>query len=61
MEGFSEAFCFWRQHIEPSQELLKDIESEHHYYAASRALGFAVLAVLITGMVVWIIGAIHGA
>ena len=51
VEGFSETFCFWRAHIEPSEELLNDIKSEHHYYVFGRVIGFIALAgfgVLIT-------------
>jgi hypothetical protein len=43
VEGFSESFCFWRAHIEPSEELLNDIRSEHHYYVFGRVLGFISL------------------
>jgi len=42
-EGFSETFCFWRANYEPSKELLKDLQSEHHYYAFGRVLGFISL------------------
>jgi len=43
VEGFSESFCFWRAHYEPSEELLKALKSEHHYYVFGRVLGFISL------------------
>jgi len=43
VEGFCETFCFWRANYEPSKELLKDLKSEHHYYATGRAVGFLSL------------------
>jgi len=43
VEGFCETFCFWRANYEPSKELLKDLQSEHHYYAVGRVLGFISL------------------
>ena len=46
VEGFSESFCFWRARIEPSEELLNDIKSEHHYYVFGRVIGFILLVVL---------------
>jgi len=44
VEGFSETFCFWKSRYEPSEELLKDLRAEHHYYQAGRVLGFIALA-----------------
>jgi len=61
VEGFSEGFCIFKDSVyTPDTERLADLQAEHHYYAAGYALGFASLIVLLTGMVVWIIGAIHG-
>ena len=57
VEGFADGFCFnktvpyW-----PNSELLKDLQGEHHYYNAGRALGLASLIVLMSGMTVWVIG-----
>lgn len=45
VEGFSESFCFWRAHHEPSPELLKELQAEHHYYAVGRVVGFILLVV----------------
>jgi len=50
VEGFSESFCFWRAHHEPSEELLEALKSEHHYYAFGRVVGFILLVVF--GMLV---------
>jgi hypothetical protein len=51
VEGFSESFCFWRQHIEPSEELLNDIKNEHHYYTFGRVLGFICLVIFGVGLI----------
>jgi hypothetical protein len=64
VEGFSEGFCIVRKsRYEPydqeEENLLKDLRTEHHYYAAGRVLGLATFIVLATGMIVWIIGAIR--
>ena len=55
VEGFADGFIFFRNiPYWPSDTLLKDLQSEHHYYNAGRALGFASFIMLIAGMVVWI-------
>ena len=54
VEGFSEAFCFWRPHYEPDEELLKALMSEHHYYVFGRVIGF--LALILTGIVLIKVG-----
>ena len=61
VEGFADGFCFGK-HLpyEPDDDGLKDIQHEHHYYNSGRALGLASFIVLITGMIVWFIGAING-
>lgn len=56
-EGFAEGFCLLASKYQPNEELLKDLEGEHHYYAFGRVSGFAFISVLLTGMIVWIIGA----
>jgi hypothetical protein len=43
VEGVNESFCFWRAHVEPSQELLDNIKNEHHYYTFGRVIGFLLL------------------
>lgn len=48
-EGIAEGFCPWHQHFEPSEELQKDIESEHHYYAFGMIIGFAAFVFAIAG------------
>ena len=60
VEGLAEGFCIWACEHEPSEDCLEDIQEEHHYYTAGRAIGFAGFLVLVTGLLVWIIGAIHG-
>lgn len=56
VEGFSESFCFWRAHIEPSEELLNDIKGEHHYYVFGRVIGFVVLIISLAIVVKYIAG-----
>jgi len=56
VEGFCETFCFWRANYEPSKELLKDLKSEHHYYAFGRVLGFISLV----GFGLLIVGILRG-
>ena len=61
VEGFAEGFTlFTFPHFAPSQQCLKDIKDEHHYFVAGRAFGFGGFLVLLTVLIVWIIGAIHG-
>lgn len=55
-EGFCETFCFWRANYEPSKELREELESEHHYYAFGRAMGFISLV----GLGVLVIRALKG-
>lgn len=56
VEGFSESFCFWRAHYEPSEELLEALKSEHHYYVFGRVLGFIALV----GLGLFIVKVIKG-
>lgn len=51
VEGFSESFCFWRAHVDPSEELLNDIKNEHHYYVFGRVVGFIGLVMFGVGIV----------
>ena len=51
VEGFSESFCFWKPRYEPSEELLKDLRSEHHYYMSGRVVGFIALVGFLTGII----------
>ncbi|MCJ7829411.1 MAG: hypothetical protein MUP81_06695 [Dehalococcoidia bacterium] len=51
VEGFSEAFCFWKPRCEPSEELLNDIKNEHHYYVFGRVVGFIALIATCLGIV----------
>ena len=51
VEGFCESFCFWKARYEPSEELLKDLRSEHHYYVFGRTVGFISLVGFLTGTI----------
>ena len=51
VEGFSESFCFWKARYEPSEELLKDLKGEHHYYVFGRTVGFLALVSFLTGII----------
>lgn len=49
VEGIAEGFCPWISRFEPSSELQKDIESEHHYYVFGMIIGFAGFIFAIAG------------
>jgi hypothetical protein len=50
VEGFCEVLCPWPSRYQLSQELLKELRAEHHYYAFGRALG--VIAWLIIAKII---------
>lgn len=50
-EGIAEGFCPWESRFEPTEELRKDIEGEHHYYVFGMIIGFAALIFSIAGAV----------
>jgi hypothetical protein len=50
VEGFCEVMCPWPARYGPSEELLKDLKDEHHYYMWGRAVG--ILGWLTIGCVI---------
>lgn len=56
IEGIAEGFCPWLSRFEPDDELKRDIESEHHYYAFGMVIGFAGFIFAIAGAFRMVIG-----
>ena len=50
VEGFCEVLCPWPARYQPSEELLKDLKGEHHYYVFGRASG--VIAWLLIAIII---------
>jgi len=50
VEGFCEVLCPLPPRHEPSEELLKDLKGDHHYYMFGRAMG--VIAWLIIAKII---------
>lgn len=59
VEGFAEEFCRRPARHPFSKCLLRELKTEHHYYGAGRVLGLASFIILVSGMIVWIIGAVR--
>ena len=65
VEGVADGFCCREVKYKPwdkgteDENLLKNIRKEHHYYNFGRALGFAGFIILVTGMIIWVIGALR--
>lgn len=51
IEGIGDGFCPWDSNYRPSEELIKDIQDEHHYYTFGTIIGFAALIFAIAGAV----------
>ena len=57
VEGFCDGFLFlirWANRYEPNDQLTKDIEDEHHYYAPGVVLGVIILVLFCIGIYYWV-------